>query len=86
MKIIIAALLLTLQSGCVLATLGAFQTNKEMTKEQIEAFRAANMDVFGCITVTGPPPTGGTTWIIVPKNSNPDIGFLPGCALRYPSK
>ena len=68
-----------LLSGGALVGLSAL-TNP-MTSEQIAAHEKAGRDVYGCFTVGGPPPIGGTTWIVVPKGAKPTLSFGANCQL-----
>lgn len=66
-------------SGCALVGLSA--VTNSMTPEQIAAHEKAGKDVYGCFTVGGPPPIGGTTWIVVPKGAKPNLSFGANCQL-----
>lgn len=70
----------------LLASCGGFLLSQvthpeRMTPEQIAAYEKLNKDVYVCFTLGGPPPIGGTTWIVVPKDSKPNLSFGSNCQL-----
>ena len=65
-------------SGCILATLNQV---KEMTPEQIAEYAKINMKVFVCFQLTGPPPLGAVTYMIMPNTATVDLQFNPNCSL-----
>lgn len=66
-------------SGCTLLGLG--HPSNPMTAEQIAAYEKMGKDVWGCFSVTGPPPTGGITWLVTPKGAKPNLAFGANCQL-----
>ena len=81
MKISILFSLLIL-SGCALTTLSTINKNGELSPEQIAAIREADLNMYGCLSVGGPPPIVNTTWIIFPKDQIAPVLFLPNCAVQ----
>lgn len=78
----ILLLVLAFAQGCVLGSFSQMSKSETLSPEQIKAYRDANIDVYGCFTLMGPPPAGGTTWILVPKGSNNVVTFLPTCMIQ----
>ena len=76
MKSLILCLLL---AGC--APFLAAKEAKEMTPEQIKAYGEQGFDVIQCLNIAGPPPNGGFTFIIVPKDAKVDVQFASNCSL-----
>jgi hypothetical protein len=76
-----AAMFLALAlSGCSLIMAKQYQ---EMTPEQIKSLQDAGMDVYSCITVAGPPPSGKFVYVWVPRlDKKPDVRFGENCAIR----
>ena len=70
--------LILILSGCVLATLNQV---KEMSPEQIAEYAKINMKVFVCFQLTGPPPLGAITYMIMPNTATVDLQFNPNCSL-----
>jgi len=68
-----------MMSGCT-AILTAREA-REMTPEQIKAYREQQMDVYQCANLSGPPPTGGLTFMLVPKDSKLNLAFGSNCSL-----
>lgn len=79
LAIILACLLSLSCSGILIHH--ALDQGQTLSKEQIQAYREMNMDVYGCFAVAGPPPSGGTIWIIVPKGSAVTFSISDGCRL-----
>lgn len=76
------ALMLAL-TGCTSVLMGnALQQGRDLTPEQVEAYNKVGSAVYGCVSFAGPPPAGGTTWIILPKGTNTPIKFLPNCMVQ----
>lgn len=69
-----------LVAGCISPVLTAREA-REMSPEQIEAFRKAGQKVVGCFRFGGPPPAGATTWLILPDDSKPTLKFGSDCAI-----
>lgn len=70
-------------SGCTGILLSqAASHGKLLSDEEIKAYERAGMDVSGCLSFSGPPPSGFTTWVIYPKGSDVRIEFTDGCHLR----
>lgn len=73
------ALLLT---GCATTLIGrAIDAGQSPTPEQVDAWRKAGQKVYACFNLSGPPPNGGVTWIIVPGDADALVQFSPTCAL-----
>lgn len=69
-------------NGCTLATLHNAQELRDLSPEQINAIREANMDIYACFQIGGPPPVGNTTFIIMPKDTMfTRLAFLPNCQI-----
>lgn len=74
--------LLFVIAGCVLAPVG-IDAYKEMSPDQIKALQALSIDPYVCTTVTGPPPAGRFTSVLVPRlDKKPDIRFGPDCQIK----
>ena len=70
---------LTMIVGCT-----PFLTAKEaatLTPEQIKAYNEQGLDVYQCLNVSGPPPTGGFTLVLVPKGAKLEVAFASNCNL-----
>lgn len=78
MKVILAIFALMI-GGC--APFLAAKEAKDMTPEQIKAYGEQGMDVYQCMNINGPPPNGGVTLLIIPKNAKADIAFSSNCSL-----
>jgi hypothetical protein len=81
MMVLIGALVfsLTMMVGCA-----PFLTAKEaatLTPEQIKAYNEQGLDVYQCLNVSGPPPTGGFTSVLVPKGAKFEVAFASNCNL-----
>lgn len=71
-----------LLSGCVSALMGP-GAYSDLSIEQIKALQAQQMDVYACSTISGPPPAGRITYIVVPRlDKKPDVRFGDNCAVR----
>lgn len=83
MKAVLIALVLALVlsiAGCTGMLLGnAFNQGRDLTPEQIKAIGEAGNAIFACVNLSGPPPSGSTIWIIVPKESKATVKFGAGC-------
>jgi len=67
-------------SGCTSMLIGnALNQGKDLTPEQIEAYAKAGAKVYKCFTLAGPPPAGGVSGIIMPRDDTTKVTFLPGC-------
>ncbi len=67
-------------AGC---TLIRSQSYSEMSPEQIAAMQKMELDVYSCIVVAGPPPSGKFVYVIVPRlDKKPDIKWGDNCAIR----
>lgn len=76
-------LLAFLLQGCVAAMMGkAIDQGQNLTPEQIKAYSDVGSAVYGCFNLSGPPPAGGTTWVVLPKNSDAFVTFLPNCMVQ----
>lgn len=64
--------------GCMLSTLG----DRDLSPAKIRALREADMNVYGCFQLGGPPPSGNTTWIVYPKDQPAPVLFLPNCVVQ----
>ena len=64
-------------SGC--APFIASKEAKDMTPEQIKAYNEQGLDVYQCLNISGPPPNGGYTLILVPKKAKIDLAFASNC-------
>jgi len=73
-------LFLLILSSCTITPLTPKEA-AQLTPEQIKAYKEMNMDVFECFNISGPPPNGGFSFIIVPKGSKIDFAFSPNCNL-----
>lgn len=75
-----AALILALLSlnGCSGLLIHQAMKTDGLTPEQIKAYNEVGMDVYSCLTVSGPPPMGMGTWITVPKGKG-NVVFGEGC-------
>jgi hypothetical protein len=67
-------------SSCM-TTLLTGQVAKEMTAEQIKAYKESGQDVYGCFQIGGPPPAGNTLWLVVPKGVVVNSQFGDNCHL-----
>ena len=72
-------LLLLLLSGC--APFLAAKEARDMTPEQIKAYSEQGMDVYQCLNISGPPPSGGVTLLIIPREAKAEIAFGNNCQL-----
>ena len=69
-------------SGCgVIALDRAIGQGQNLTPEQIKAYRDANVDVYGCFQLAGPPPAGATIWLLLPKGAPVTFKFGDNCHL-----
>lgn len=76
------ALVLSMTQGCMLMMAAKVRSIEDLSPEQITALREANMDIYGCFQVGGPPPIGNTTLIIMPKDTMfTRLAFLPNCQI-----
>ena len=68
-------------SGCMnlLGGLGTIVPNSGAQAEQVKALQDANMDVYLCFQLGGPPPIGGVTVIGVPRGVKPSINWGGNC-------
>lgn len=73
------ALCLAMISGC------AYQAAEKLTAEQMDSLvklrEATGSDLYLCGNVNGPPPMGGITFLIYPKETKPSIAFDSSCRL-----
>ena len=65
--------------GCQAIGLMPTQPSADLTPEQIEAYAKAGAKVYKCFTLAGPPPAGGVSGIIMPRDDATTVKFLPGC-------
>ena len=73
-------ILFALASGCgVIALDRAINNGQQLSAEQIKAYRDANVDVYGCFQIAGPPPAGATIWLMVPKGAPVTFKFGDNC-------
>lgn len=82
--LIISALLAGLLSlsGCVMGLHKTLDYNA-MSPEQIKSLQELAMDVYSCVTISGPPPTGRAVYILVPRlDKKADVRFGEGCLIR----
>lgn len=78
---VLLALLLS-ANGCTGMLIGnALNQGRDLTPEQIDAYNKVGSSVYGCLLVSGPPPSGATMFIIVPKGSTSPVKFGDGCHL-----
>ena len=75
MKIVLAMLVL---SGCA-GLIGNVSRPDSLTPAEIQAYKDAGVDIYSCMTIGGPPPTGQVTIITVPKGMELPVKFLPNC-------
>lgn len=68
-----------LLSGCTV--LGALRPSR-LTPDQIKAYHDANVDIYTCFKVSGPPPSGGLTILTVPKGVPTVVAFQGNCDLH----
>lgn len=69
-------------AGCTSMILGnAFNQGRDLSPEQIDAIGKAGNVIFACVNLSGPPPSGSTVWIIVPKESGATVKFSEGCRI-----
>ncbi len=68
-----------LLGGCLLAAFQNPDISKQLTPEQIAAYRDLNMDVAFCFSIGGPPPVGNSMIILLPKGTKPTPMFGDGC-------
>jgi hypothetical protein len=80
---IVLAVMLSLAGCSGIALLHAIDNGSTLTPEQIKAFADMNMDAWGCFQLSGPPPNGATTWIVLPKGSDGPT-FGEGCRVTAP--
>lgn len=67
-------------SGCTLIRANAYS---ELTPEQIRELQKMELDVYSCIVVAGPPPSGKFVYVLVPRlDKKPDIRFGENCSIR----
>ena len=75
--VVLVALLL---SGCTLMQAKSYD---QMSPEQMKALNDMHIDVYSCITVAGPPPSGKFVYVLVPRlDKKPDVRFGENCAIR----
>lgn len=72
--------------GCagILLTTAMNHPEDILPPEQIRAYNEVGYNVYGCITIGGPPPAGNALFIIVPKTGvvTPTLPrFSDGCHL-----
>jgi len=81
--LIVACLALFLSlTGCTGMLIGnALGQGQNLTPEQVEAYNKLGQKVYGCFMVVGPPPSGATMWIVVPKDAIVNPRFADGCRL-----
>lgn len=79
---LVAILILAMCSGCIAAMAARSQELKDLSPEQITALKDANLDLYGCFQLGGPPPIGATTFIVMPKGHKVDVSFLPNCMVQ----
>jgi len=87
MVAIVKALLifgLLLLGGCSGILLRGAADPKDLTPEQIKAYNEVGSKVYSCLQIAGPPPSGGTTIVVMPKDSQSVVRFLPNCMLQMP--
>ena len=67
-------------SGCTLMQARSYD---QMSPEQMKALADMHIDVYSCITVAGPPPSGKFVYVLVPRlDKKADIRFGENCAIR----
>ena len=81
--IIAAAIALFLSLyGCTGMLIGnALGQGQNLTPEQVKAYQEIGQKVYGCFQVVGPPPSGATMWIVMPKDAILHPRFGDGCRL-----
>jgi len=81
--IIAAAIALFLSLyGCTGMLIGnALGQGQALTPEQIEQYNKLGQKVYGCFQVVGPPPSGATMWLVLPKEAIIQPHFGDGCRL-----
>lgn len=52
---------------------------KDLTPEQIEAYRKVGSKVHSCLQIAGPPPAGSSSIVLLPQSSNQIVKFGPQC-------
>jgi len=81
-NLIIAAVLVLFLSlvGCTSMLIGnALGQGQNLTPEQVEAYNKLGQKVYGCFVVVGPPPSGATMWIVLPKDAQMNFKFGDNC-------
>lgn len=69
----------TMTSGC--SQILTAREAREMSPEQIKAYAEQQMDVYQCANISGPPPSGGMTFMVVPKHAKLELAFGNNCSL-----
>jgi hypothetical protein len=71
-------------SGCAVTMLES-RAIRDLTPEQIDALAklraATGSDLYLCLRVGGPPPTGNTVILAFPKDSKPGVSFSSECQI-----
>jgi len=69
-------------SGCSGILIHQAMKEKDLTPEEIAAYEKVGSKAYKCLTVTGPPPNGASTFVLVPQDAKVNIKFGPGCQLQ----
>lgn len=82
----LSALLVALLSlpGCAGIIMGSAAARGDvLSPEQIKAYDETGMNVYGCVSLGGPPPAGNSVWIVAPKTAVvPMPRFGDGCHIQ----
>ena len=76
---LLLAILLSATQGCATQLISKVAQGDNLTPEQIKAYRESGHDVYGCFQISGPPPSGATVWVIVPKDTKVGFKFGDAC-------
>lgn len=83
-NLLLAVALLTILAltGCTGMLIGnALGQGQNLTPEQVDTYNRIGSKVYGCFVVSGPPPSGATMWIVVPKDATVTAKFGDNCHL-----
>ena len=66
-----------LAPGCAITARNA----AELSPEQIQELRDQGHEIIKCFQICGPPPSGNTTIIVVPRRAIAKFKFSANCAI-----
>jgi hypothetical protein len=80
MKLILSILMMLL-TGCAGLMISSLSKDHILSPDEINAYNRVGYGVDGCITASGPPPAGATTWIIH-RDLDVRVEFTDGCHIK----